>query len=261
MKDVNAASTLIESTDKDYESDLQDVVAIEGEQPDEMFRMAIDKMGGIKKFISRGDKVCIKPTIEWNVSEQHAANTNPQLVAEIIKQCFDAGAREVTVFDNSIDNWENSYHNSGIRQAAQKAGAKVVPGNLSCHYQDIALPYGSKIKSVKIHNAILDADKWINVPVLKHHSRIDNSIAKRNYMGIVWNRQRFMDNNPEQSILDISSYSKKPILNIIDAYRVITKRGPKGDNLSDVKLAKKLFVSQNIDSIDKAAVSFLSKIK
>ena len=80
-------------------------VAIMGGEPEAMFRKAIAEMGGMKKFISPGDKVVVKPNIGWDQPVEMAANTNPKLVAEIIKQCFDAGAKEVTVFDHTCDNW------------------------------------------------------------------------------------------------------------------------------------------------------------
>lgn len=260
-KNIFAAKIAADSSNDVFITSYEGVTKIEGGEPSQMFRKGIKQMGGISKFISKGDKVCIKPTIEWDASELQAANTNPQLVAEIIKQCFGAGASEVTLFDNTIDYWKNSYTNSGILKAAQKAGAKVLPANMHFHYKTVSLPHGLNINNIEIHHAILEADKWINVPILKHHSRMEGSVSKRNLMGAVWNRHQLANKDWEQSVSDISTYAKLPILNVVDAYRVITKRGPKGGDATDVTLAKALFISQDMDMIDRATSDFLKQIQ
>ena len=44
---------------------------------EDLVRRAVDAMGGMKRFISRGDVVVIKPNIGWDRMPIHAANTNP----------------------------------------------------------------------------------------------------------------------------------------------------------------------------------------
>lgn len=105
-----------------------DLVAVMGGEPEAMFRRAITEMGGMKQFIKPGQKVVVKPNIGWDKVPELAGNTNPKLVAEIVKQCLAAGAKEVTVFDHTCDDWQKCYKNSGIEEAAKAAGAKVMPG-------------------------------------------------------------------------------------------------------------------------------------
>ena len=103
-----------------------DLVAVMGGEPETMFRRAITEMGGMKQFIKPGQKVVVKPNIGWDKVPELAGNTNPKLVAEIVKQCLAAGAKEVTVFDHTCDDWQKCYKNSGIEEAAKAAGAKVI---------------------------------------------------------------------------------------------------------------------------------------
>ncbi len=100
IEDADAMSVLTQSFQTTHAAAKYDLVAVLGGEPEVMFRKAIDEMGGMRNFISKGDKVCVKPNIGWDKTPELAANTNPKLVQEIIKQCFDAGAREVTVFDH-----------------------------------------------------------------------------------------------------------------------------------------------------------------
>ena len=138
-----------------------DLVAVMGGEPEAMFRRAITEMGGMKQFIKPGQKVVVKPNIGWDKVPELAGNTNPKLVAEIVKQCLAAGAKEVTVFDHTCDDWRKCYKNSGIEEAAQAAGAKVMPAHEESYYREVELPKAKSLKTAKVHSAILDCDVWI----------------------------------------------------------------------------------------------------
>lgn len=238
-----------------------DLVAVMGGEPGAMFQRAISEMGGMQKFVKEGFKVAVKPNIGWDRAPELAGNTNPELIAEIIKQCFDAGASEVVVFDNTCDDWVKCYKNSGIEDAAKKAGAKVMPGHQESYYRQVSIPKGIVLKEAKIHEAILDSDVWINVPVLKHHGGARLSISMKNHMGIVWDRRFFHRNNLQQCIADVCSLDKKAVLNVVDAYRTLKTNGPRGKSEADVVLTKSLFLSQDIVAVDTAAAKFFGQIE
>ncbi|MGI5975438.1 MAG: DUF362 domain-containing protein [Paludibacter sp.] len=261
IKDADAMSSLTQSFKAEDAAAKYDLVAVLGGEPEAMFRKAIAELGGMKKFISKGDKVCVKPNIGWDKTPELAANTNPGLVAEIIKQCFEAGASEVIVFDHTCDDWRKCYANSGIEDAAKAAGAKVLPAHQESYYKNVSLPKGKNLKETKIHQAIIDADKWINVPILKNHGGAQLTISMKNYMGIVWDRGYFHANNLQQCIADVCTYDKKPVLNVVDAYRLMKTSGPGGRSLADVVLSKGLFISQDIVAVDTAAASFFNQVR
>jgi uncharacterized protein (DUF362 family) len=254
-------SILTQSFETTNAASNYDLVAVLGGEPEDMFRKAIAEMGGMSKFIKKGDKVCVKPNIGWDQPIEMAANTNPKLITEIIKQCFDAGASQVRVFDHTCDDWRKSYANSGIEEAAKNAGAEVVPAHQESYYRSVSLPKGRSLKSTKIHQAILDSDKWINVPVLKNHGGAQLTISMKNYMGIVWDRGFFHANDLQQCIADVCTYEKKPVLNIVDAYRLMKTSGPRGRSLSDVVLSKGLFISPDIVAVDTAAANFFNQAR
>ncbi|MFY9117541.1 MAG: DUF362 domain-containing protein, partial [Dysgonamonadaceae bacterium] len=254
IKDAEAMSILKQSF-QTTQAAKYDLVAVMGSEPEIMFRQAITEMGGMGNFIKRGDKVCVKPNIGWDQPPEMGADTNPKLVAEIIKQCFDAGAKEVVVFDHPCDEWRKCYANSGIEAAAKAAGAKVMPAHQESYYKEVSVPKGKNLKSAKIHEAIVDSDKWINVPCLKNHGGAQLTISMKNYMGIVWDRGYFHANDLQQCIADICTYEKRPVLNVVDAYRIMKTNGPRGKSPSDVVLAKGLFISQDIVAVDTAAAN------
>jgi uncharacterized protein (DUF362 family) len=133
------------------------------------------------------------------------------------------------------------------------AGGKIVPGNTENYYQEVQIPEGKKLKSAKVHELVLQSDVFINMPVLKSHSGARLTISMKNHMGIVWDRGYWHRNDLHQCIADYSTYVKKPALNIVDAYRVMMKNGPRGVSEADVSLMKSLIVSPDIVAADAAA--------
>ncbi|MFV0270727.1 MAG: DUF362 domain-containing protein [Macellibacteroides fermentans] len=238
-----------------------DLVAVMGGEPAAMLDKALEALGGIGKFVKKGQKVVIKPNIGWDRAPEMAGNTNPELVAALVKQCLGAEAQKVTVFDHTCDNWQKCYETSGISDAVKKAGGIMMPGNDEKYYKEVAIPGGITLKNAKIHESLIDADVWINVPVLKNHGGAKLTCAMKNYMGIVWDRRYFHSNDLQQCIADICTWNKKPVLNIVDAYRIMHKNGPQGKSLSDVAQLKTLIASTNIVATDTAALRFFNQVE
>lgn len=238
-----------------------DLVAIMGGEPEVMLIRALKELGGIQKFVKKGQKAVIKPNIGWDRVPELAANTNPQLISALIKQCKSAGAKEILVFDHTCNNWQKCYQNSGIEEAVIAAGGRMVPGNDESMYREVDLPKGVNLKKVKIHEAILDCDVWFNVPILKHHGGAKMSITMKNLMGIVWDRGFFHGHDLHQCIADIATYPKRPALNFVDAYRILKSNGPQGKSEADAVILKSLLVSQDYVAVDTAAIKMFSQVK
>ena len=230
-----------------------DLVAVKGGEPEVMFDKAIESLGGIGTFVQKGQTVLVKPNIGWDVPPERAGNTNPKLVKRIVEQCYSAGAKQVYVFDNTCDKWDKCYTDSGIEKAVKDANGTIVPGNTENYYQEVQIGGAKKLTSTKVHELVLQSDVFINVPVLKSHSSAKLTIAMKNLMGIVWDRGYWHRNDLNQCIADYCLYAKKPTLNVIDAYRVMMKNGPRGVSEADVSLMKSLIVSPDMVAADAAA--------
>lgn len=234
-----------------------DLVAIKGGEPDVMFDKGIQSLGGMKAFIKKGQTVVVKPNIGWDTIPERGANTNPILIKRIIQHCFESGAKDVYVFDHTCDNWKRCYSNSGIESTVKDAGGKVVSGESESYYQKVTVKNGKKLTDAKVHELILESDVFINVPILKHHSSADLTIGMKNLMGIVWDRGYWHRNDLHQCIADFATY-RKPDLNIIDAYFVMKRNGPKGVSKEDVLTLKSQIISSDIVAADSAAAKLFS---
>jgi uncharacterized protein (DUF362 family) len=234
-----------------------DMVAIMGGNPDAMFDLGIQELGGMGAFVQKGQKVVVKPNMGWDVIPELAANTNPILVKRVIEHCLKAGAKEVYVFDHSIDNGVNCYRNSGIEKAAKSAGAKVVPANTENYYQEIEIPGGVRLKKAKVHELLLETDVFINIPILKDHNSTRMTCCLKNMMGVVWDRGFWHSNNLNQCIADYALFQKKPALNIIDCFNVMVKHGPQGVSKADVVPMKSQIITTDWVAGDTAASRML----
>jgi uncharacterized protein (DUF362 family) len=239
-----------------------DIVAVMGGEPEVMLDRALEALGGIGNFVKKGQKIVIKPNIGWDRGPEMAVNTNPELIGALVRKCREAGASKVTVFDHTCDEWTKCYATSGIEAAVKAAGGIIVPANDEKYYtKQISLPLGVRLKSAKIHDAIAEADAWINVPVLKNHGGAKLSCSMKNMMGIVWDRRFFHSNDLQQCIADLCTLDKKPVLNIVDSYRMLFQNGPQGKSKADVNNAKSLIAGKDIIAVDTAALSLFNQVK
>lgn len=229
-----------------------DLVAVRGGDPRDMFDSAIAAYGGMQSFVARGNRVLVKPNIGWDVSPERGGNTNPELVQRVVEHCYDAGAAEVVVFDHSCDNWRQCYRNSGIEAAVEAAGGKMLSADSKGYYREVQVPRGRRLKDALVHTALLDADVFLNVPVLKDHSSSTITAGMKNLMGVVWDRWYWHRNDLHQCIADFSSF-RRPDLTIVDAYNVMKRNGPRGVSEEDVVNMKALVLSTDSVAADAAA--------
>jgi uncharacterized protein (DUF362 family) len=229
-----------------------DLVAVKGGEAAAMFDKGIASLGGMKQFVKANQTVVIKPNIGWDVPPERAGNTNPELVARIVEQCKMAGAKSVYVFDNTLGEATRCYELSGIENAVKKAGGTMVSGKSESYYHPVTIPKGKRLKETKVHELILESDVFINVPVLKNHGGTTLSISMKNLMGVVWDRRFWHSNDLHQCIADFPTF-RKPDLNVVDAYRVLKRNGPRGVSVADVVMMKYQLITKDIVAADAAA--------
>lgn len=229
-----------------------------GESPAELTRRVVEALGGMQRFVKTGNDVIIKPNIctDYHTFE-YAATTNPEVVAELVRQCLVAGARRVRVMDAPFGGSpESAYRKSGITDAVTAAGGQMEVMN-SAKYAETPIPQGVDIKKWWVYQEVLNADVLINVPIAKHHGAAGLTLGCKNLMGTL-QRRDLIHENLHQRIADITSLVR-PDLTVVDAYRILTRNGPTGGNLNDVKLTKTIIASQDIVAADAYACTLFGK--
>jgi uncharacterized protein (DUF362 family) len=210
-------------------------------------RKAVEAMGGMGAFVKPGERVVIKPNIGWNRLPEQAANTNPDVVAEVVRLVVAAGAGKVWVTDVSVNTPEQCFARSGIEKAAQAAGATVVrPDRSAFREVDVG---GKLLKVGDVLYPFVDADRVINVPLVKQHGLSGATMAMKNWYGVLGGQRVKLHQNIHLSIVDLA-LMVKPTLTIMDATRILLANGPTGGSLADVKQMDTVAVSTDEVALD-----------
>lgn len=211
---------------------VPDLAVAHGGSPEAITRAAVEALGGMRRFVSRGDIVVVKPNIGWDRTPEQAANTNPAVLAAVVRMCIEAGAKKVKVFDNTCNDARRCYVQSGIEAAAKAAGAEVSHMN-ERKFKETSIK-GEVLTSWPLYQDVLDADKVINVPIAKTHGIAGLTLSLKNWMGVMGGQRGRIHQKIGESLADLALVIK-PTLTILDAVRILTANGPQGGNLKDVK--------------------------
>jgi uncharacterized protein (DUF362 family) len=220
---------------------------VQGDDAALLARQAVEELGGMRRFISRGDVVLVKPNIGWDRTPEQAANTNPDVVAEIVRQSLNVGAKRVIVTDVSCNEPRRCFQRSGIAQAARLAGAEVILPEPS-RFKDVDLK-GEVLREWQVFEPFLNVDKVINVPIAKHHALTSTTLGMKNWYGMLGGQRNQLHQRIHESLVDLADFAR-PTLTLIDCYRVLLRNGPTGGNLEDVVLKKMLVASTDPVAVD-----------
>ncbi len=246
------------SKDKRF-AELAVAKAKEGQPPptqEQLVRNALEALGGMGRFVSRGDVVVVKPNIGWDRLPVQAANTNPDVVGAVVKAAFEAGAKTVVVADGSCNDPDRCFQRSGIWRKAYSLGAEVVlPAEH--RYRTMRLK-GDVLDEWPVFTTLVDADKVINVPVAKHHNLAKFTAAMKNWYGVLGGRRNRLHQNIDTSIADLATFMR-PTLTVIDGTRVLVRNGPQGGNIDDTRVMNTVVASIDQVAADAYACTLIGQ--
>ena len=239
------------------------VAAASGRRGPENARKAIEALGGMGTFVSRGDVVVLKPNIGWDRTPEQAANTDPEVVVALAELCLAAGAKKVRVFDRTCNDPRRCYASSGIQVAVERfakqahaEGALIVEQVDKRKFVKIGIPGGETLKEWELYRDSLEADKIVNVPIAKHHSLAVVTLGLKNMMGVMGGDRGQIHYRLADCLVDVNRMFPRQLI-VVDATRILLRNGPSGGDLGDVKAAGKLFASRDVVAADVVAAERL----
>jgi uncharacterized protein (DUF362 family) len=210
------------------------MVIARGADPARNVRAAVERLGGMTRFVNAADIVVIKPNIGWERTPEQGANTHPEVVAEVVRLCRTTGARRVIVCDCPVSTARRAFERSGILAAAAGAGAEVIaPEDSSYRIVHVS----ERLGTWDVLDPFVIATKIINVPVAKQNPLTGVSCGLKNWFGITGLRRITLHGNVHRSIAELAALMR-PTLTIVDASRMLMQNGPEGGNRSDIKPAQ-----------------------
>jgi len=225
---AGAALTLVGNPVFSDAQEGYDLAVISGD-PVAATQKALQVMGGISRFVKKGQRVVLKPNMSFPKSPEMGCNTHPKVVATVAQACLEAGAQQVLVLDNTLNNPELCLERSGIREACRSIkGVHVIAVKDKKFFRAIKVPQGKILESVEVIKEALDSPVLISLPVAKSHSATGVSLGLKGLMGLIWDRESFHSKyNINQAIADLATLIK-PQLTVLDATRALVSGGPGG---------------------------------
>ncbi|PWB75395.1 cytoplasmic protein [candidate division GN15 bacterium] len=215
---------------------------------------SLDAIGGIKRFVEKGERVVIKPNLGWDRTPETGANTSPILVGEMVRLCIAAGAAEVIVTDVSCNDPRRCYIRSGVREAVEKAGGKALLPREEDFVKTVI--DGKMITTWPVLKYFVQTDKLINMPIIKQHSLLECTCSMKNWYGILGGPRHQLHQKIDQSIVDLAAFCR-PTLTVVDATRVLLRNGPTGGSLDDVAIENTVLCATDEVAADSRACEFL----
>ena len=227
-----------------------------GKDVAKLVRETISALGGIDKFVKPDETVVVKPNIGWDRNIELAANTHPEVVKAVVELCLDAGVKKVRIFDRTCNDPRRCYVNSGIQPALESLNSdRVSLEHIDRRaFQDVALKGGVALDEWSFYKPALEADRYINIPIAKHHSISKLTLAMKNTMGVIGGNRGALHRRIDESLADINMVIHSD-LTIVDATRILIANGPQGGLSKDVRRPDTLIASADIVAADSYAAT------
>jgi uncharacterized protein (DUF362 family) len=230
-----------------------DLVVTSGD-PATATRRALDALGGISRFVKKGQRVILKPNMSFANPPERGSTTHPLVVTTVAQACLEAGAQQVLVLDHTLQRAELCLQRTGMRDAfSQIKGVTLVTPQDKKFFREIKIPQGKVLEKVEIVSELLEGYVLINLPVAKSHSTTGVSLGMKGLMGLIWERESFHSQfNINQAIADLATVIR-PQLTLLDATRALVSGGPGGPG--EVKKPNLIIAGVDPVAVDSYGVS------
>lgn len=234
------------------------MAVVRGSVRKETLIKAFEAIGGIEKFIKKGDRVLLKVNAAFASPPIISATTHPELVAHCIELCYKAGAENVRVTDNPINDPATCFRLTGIEAAVKSAGGELIlPKNN--FFKPTSVIGGSLIRNWPLLFVPLEGvTKLIGLSPVKDHQRSGASMAMKNWYGLLGGHRNIFHQDIHNTIKELSMMVK-PTLVILDGTTAMMTNGPTGGALSDLKNTNTMIVSTDMVAADAFGCSLLDK--
>ncbi len=224
-----------------------EVSIVKGNNLYSLAKKAINLLGGMKKIVSPGDKVFIKPNYISGGMDGHDPVTageisHPEVVASVAEECIKAGAKEVVIGEwmerppkinfGGRERKEGAQVKELIDLLNKRYGEKIFLVNLmKCTSYFRFIPSETQMKYLAIPSLVAEHDVIIYNPSLKtHHRPSPVSLGMKNFVGIMPSifygepRYKLHEAGIHQIIVDINK-ALRPALTVVDGSFGMESRG------------------------------------
>lgn len=206
---------------------------------------ALDLIGGLGRFIRRGDKVLLKPNL--NGAEGY---TDKDLVESLIRLLSDFGVGKIVIAESTFGDGRMTnmfFHKTGYFELAAKYGIDLINLNES-EAVEVEVKNPLVLEKLRIAREVYEADRIINLPNMKVHYATGITLALKNLKGLLVGdeKRHFHEVGLDKAIVDLNN-TVRAHLNIVDAISCMERMGPRGGDLVRLDL---IMAGENAAEVD-----------
>lgn len=238
----------------------RDIVSVKGRDFYANSVSAIEQIGGIETFVSKGDRVGLLVNSPF---KNFGASVNPDIVLAVVKLCAEAGAREIRYLKDP----HRGYWGRSVSAANFTAEMKLLKYETGAR-EKVPIKGAVKLQEARVNKDLFECDTFINVSIAKHHKGVKYTGALKNMMGLCpFSTNSYFHFGGElefgfygdldhlsQCIADLNLV-RQPDLCISDATAVLTENGPSGPGR--ILKPEKVVAATNAVSLDAYCCSLL----
>ena len=196
-------------------------------------RNILDHLGGFGQYVSKDDRVLIKPNLLKGSLPGECITTHPAVVEAVVRIIIDHGGRPFIGDSPAFGDLSAVAKVTGMADICKRYNIPLKPFNSPVAVK-VSDPF---VRTLHIDKAVLDADRIINIPKLKTHVQVGFSGAVKNLFGCLSGKKKVLwhfkagdkEHRFGRVLLEIYN-TVSPALHIVDAVIALEGDGPtKGD--------------------------------
>jgi uncharacterized protein (DUF362 family) len=227
---------------------LPSMAIAHGTTHDATIRAAIGALGGMQRFIQKGDVVMIKPNVAFDRPPALCATTHPDALRAVAKLVFEAGASKIVIADNPINSPTGCFLKSGLSAVADELNLDLLYPETES-FSPLQLDGEILRNWTFFHEPFKQATKVIGVAPCKDHNLCHASMTTKNWYGLLGGRRNQFHQHIHSIVSDFA-LMMKPTLVVLDGMSVLMRNGPTGGRLSDVKPMGTVVAGTDMISVD-----------
>jgi len=223
-----------------------------------MVARGLKALGGMESFVQKGDRVLLKVNAAFATPASLGATTHPETLSAVAGLCFQAGAAQVLITDNPINNPDSCFQISGLARAARASGSRIIPPRAAL-FAPLSLPGGKLIQQWPVLAGVFQGvTKVMVISPVKDHQRAGASMTLKNLYGFLGGRRNVFHQDINGIITELAQLLK-PTLCVLDGTVSMMTNGPTGGSLSDLKDTGTMVVSTDPVAADAVGVELLGR--
>ena len=207
------------------------VSIVKGDDVEKMVHELLAPLGGVGSLIRPKSTVVIKPNAGHAAPAETSVNTNPELVAAVIREIRRAEPKEIILAEASAIGCDTMecLEASGILKAAEEAGAdRIIDIKGDKDLLNIPIRDArSDLTRIRLPRFLVEAEHIVNLPIFKSHCSMVFTCALKNLKGVVQDKAHYQMHQTDlaEAMMDLWSVIKAD-LNIADLIRPAEGFGP-----------------------------------